>query len=131
MLALLAALSPQACPSTCLEGFTCDHYVSMGAHCDTLQSQYFCDCTGCGCTVPGLHDVALAAPVGQKCPSAQTTQSLSLVMERLSAVIVAFWCRPCGQGSAAEAPARQYVPGVVQAEQAVLPGDSWYLPASQ
>ena len=84
-----------------------------------------------GLTVPGAHGVAAAEPIEQKEPAGHSTQSSSLVIERLSADIAALWWRPCGQGSAAEAPARQYVPGVVQTKQAVWPNESWYRPASQ
>ena len=43
-----------------------------------------------GCTVPGEHSVGSAAPVEQKAPAGHSTQSSSLVIERLSAVIVPF-----------------------------------------
>ena len=57
----------------------------------------------CGCTVPGLHSVGSAAPVEQKAPSGQMTQSSALVMTwRL-----AFWCRPIGHGSGSDAPSAQ------------------------
>ena len=60
-----------------------------------------------GCTVPGEHSVGSAAPVEQKAPAGQPTQSSSLVIDRLSAVIVPFWWRPDGHGSGADAPASQ------------------------
>ena len=57
--------------------------------------------------VPGLHSVGSGAPVEQKAPAGHSTQSCSLVIERLSAVIVPFWWRPDGHGSAAAAPTSQ------------------------
>ena len=60
-----------------------------------------------GCTVPGEHSVGSAAPVEQKAPAGQPTQSSSLVIERLSDVIMLFWWRPDGHGSGADAPASQ------------------------
>ena len=60
-----------------------------------------------GCTVPGLHSVGSAAPVEQKAPAGHSMQSSSLVIERLSAVIVPFWWRPDGHGSGADAPSEQ------------------------
>ena len=83
-----------------------------------------------GCTVPGEHSVGSAAPVEQKAPAGQPTQSSSLVIERLSAVIVPFWWRPDGHGSPAEAPSMQKAPGV-QSKHEVLPPSPWYLPAPQ
>ena len=44
-----------------------------------------------GCTVPGLQSVGSAAPVEQNEPAGHSTQSCSLVIDRLSAVIVPFW----------------------------------------
>ena len=43
-----------------------------------------------GCLVPGEHSVGSAAPVEQKAPAGHTSQSSSLVIDRLSAVIVPF-----------------------------------------
>ena len=83
----------------------------------------------CGCTVPGLHAVGSAAPVEQNDPDGHATQSSSLVIDRLSAVIVAFWWRPDGHGSAADAPASQYEPAT-HSKHAVSPGPCWYLPAT-
>ena len=83
-----------------------------------------------GCTVPGLHGVGSAAPVEQKAPAGHTSQSSSLVIDRLSAVIVPFWWRPDGHGSGAAAPSAQYEPRA-QSSQVVLPYRSWYLPAVQ
>ena len=60
--------------------------------------------------MPGLHDVGSAAPVEQKAPAEHSTQSFSLVIERLSAASVPFWWRPDGHGSAADAPSAQYEP---------------------
>ena len=60
-----------------------------------------------GCTVPGEHSIGSAAPVEQKAPAGHATQSSSLVIDRLSAVIVPFWWRPDGHGSAADAPSAQ------------------------
>ena len=60
-----------------------------------------------GCTVPGEHGVGSAAPVEQKAPAGHSTQSSSLVIDRLSAVIVPFWWRPDGHGSGADAPSLQ------------------------
>ena len=57
------------------------------------------------------------------------SQSSSLVIDRLSAVIVPFWWRPDGHGSAADAPASQYEPAT-HSKHAVSPGPCWYLPAS-
>ena len=54
-------------------------------------------------------------------------QSSALVIDRLKAAIVLFWCRPDGHGSAADAPAAQYEPAV-HVEHAVAPSSSWYLP---
>ena len=73
-----------------------------------------------GCTVPGLHGVAVAAPVAHEAPAGQPTQSCSLIIATPIVVSVMFWCRPDGHGSAAEAPAKQYDPEV-QAAQAVRP----------
>ena len=73
-----------------------------------------------GCTVPGLHSVGSAAPVEQNDPDGHTTQSPSLVIERLSTLIVAFWWRPDGHGSEADAPAAQYAPAT-HSKQAVRP----------
>ncbi len=64
-------------------------------------------CPLAGCTVPGLHSVGSAAPVEQNDPDGHTTQSPSLVIERLSTLIVAFWWRPDGHGSAAAEPSLQ------------------------
>ena len=58
-----------------------------------------------------------AAPVAQAAPAGQTTQSCSLVIGMVSD---AFWCRPEGHGSAAEAPAKQNAPAV-QGTHAVCP----------
>ena len=60
-----------------------------------------------GCTVPGEHSVGSAAPVEQKAPAGQPTQSSFLVIDKLSAVIVPFWWRPDGHGSGADAPTSQ------------------------
>ena len=64
-------------------------------------------CATKGCTVPGLHAVGAAAPVEQKAPAGHSTQSSSLVIDRLSAVIVPFWWRPDGHGSGAAEPSLQ------------------------
>ena len=64
-------------------------------------------CSVEGCTVPGEHGVGSAAPVEQKAPAGQPTQSSSLVIEMLSTVIVPFWWRPDGHGSGADAPSLQ------------------------
>ena len=82
-----------------------------------------------GCTVPGLHSVGSAAPVEQNDPDGHATQSSSLVIDRLSAVIVPFWWRPDGHGSAADAPSAQYEPAV-QSKHAVLPLSFMNLPAT-
>ena len=87
-------------------------------------------CSVLGCTVPGLHAVGSAAPVEQKAPAGHATQSSTLVIDRLSAVIVPFWWRPDGHGSAADAPASQYEP-VTHTKHAVSPCPCWYLPATQ
>ena len=60
-----------------------------------------------GCLVPGEQSVGSAAPVEQKAPAGQPTQSSSLVIDRLTAVIVPFWWRPDGHGSGADAPTSQ------------------------
>ena len=86
-------------------------------------------CLEAGCTVPGLQAVGSAAPVEQNDPEGHSTQSSSLVIERLSAAIVPFWWRPDGHGSGAEAPTAQYDPAT-QSKHAVAPGRCWYLPAS-
>ena len=87
-------------------------------------------CPAVGCTVPGLHCVGSAAPVEQKAPAGHSTQSSSLVIERLSAAIVPFWWRPDGHGSDAEAPAAQYEPAG-QTSHAVCPLAPWKVPAGQ
>ena len=81
-------------------------------------------CPAFGCTVPGLHSLGSAAPVEQKAPAAHSTQSSSLVIERLSAAIVPFWWRPDGHGSGAEAPTAQYEP-TGQTSHAVCPLAPW------
>ena len=77
-----------------------------------------------GANEPGEHGVGSAAPVEQKAPAGHATQSSSLVIDRLSAVIVPFWWRPDGHGSGAEAPASQYEPAV-HVRHAVAPGLCW------
>ena len=82
-----------------------------------------------GCTVPRPHSVGSVAPVEQNDPDGHATQSSSLVIEMPSAVIVLFWWRPDGHGSAADDPASQYEPAT-HSKHAVSPGPCWYLPAA-
>ena len=65
----------------------------------------------------------------QACPGGHGTQSSSLVIDRLSNVIVPFWWRPDGHGSGADDPSSQYEPAT-HSKHAVSPSPPWYLPAS-
>ena len=78
--------------------------------------------------MPGLHEVGSTVPVEQKAPDGHASQSSSLVMDRLSAAIVAFWKRPDGQGSALDAPSAQYEAGE-HATHADWPLSIWKRPA--
>ena len=80
--------------------------------------------------MPGLHTVGSTVPVEQNEPAGHVRQSSALVMDRLSAAIMAFWKRPDGQGSAADAPSAQYEAGE-QATHAVWPLCTWKRPAGQ
>ena len=53
--------------------------------------------------MPGAHELAFALPTEQKVPSGHTMQSAALVITKSDA----FWWRPAGHGSAAEAPSAQ------------------------
>jgi hypothetical protein len=76
-----------------------------------------------GAAEPGLHILGTVEPVEHAEPGGHTAQSPSEAMPLWSLQ------RPAGHGSAAAAPRWQKLPGV-QTSQAVLPGCSWYVPAS-
>ena len=60
-------------------------------------------CSVAALNVPGAHELASALPTEQKVPSGHTMQSAALVITKSDA----FWWRPAGHGSAAEAPSAQ------------------------
>ena len=79
---------------------------------------------------PGAHHPGSAEPVAHAAPAGHSTQSSGVVIEMLCRASVVFWWRPDGQGSGEAAPRAQYEPAV-QSSHVVLPGLSWYLPATQ
>ena len=85
---------------------------------------------GLGCALPLAHGVGAAAPVEQNDPGGHTTQSSWEVMEMPSAASVAFWNRPLGHGSPADAPLAQYSPAL-HPKHAVRPLSFMNLPAAQ
>ena len=66
------------------------HLVQMGA-------------SGVLLYVPGLQSVGVAAPVEQNVPAGHSTHSSALLIT----VSDAFWWRPAGHGSGADAPSAQ------------------------
>ena len=80
-----------------------------------------------GANEPGAHQPGSVEPVAHAAPAGHSTQSSWEVIARESIV---FWWRPEGHGSGAAAPSAQYEPAV-HSSHVVLPGRSWYLPASQ
>ena len=60
-------------------------------------------CSVAALNVPGAHELASALPTEQKVPSGHTMQPAALIITNSDA----FWWRPAGHGSAAEAPSAQ------------------------
>ena len=116
-----AAPSAQKEPGTQLKHSVCpDTFMNVpGMH---LSHE---PCSVSFCTVPGAHSVGADAPVLQKEPAGHAMQSSALVITASDA----FWYRPNGHGSPADAPCVQYSPGS-QSGHAVSPSSDWYVPAS-
>ena len=79
-------------------------------------------CAAAGCTVPGLHSVAVVDPIEQYEPAGHAVQ-LAAAPRPVEELKV-----PSTHGRAAEAPSAQYEPAG-HVEHAVSPWFSWYVPA--